>query len=230
MNTRARHPARVPRTRRKDTSERALVAAEKLLIRGGYANLSLDGVADALGIRTPSLYHHFPGGKEELVLSVAERNAVSDGARVVELLASATDPVEKLRAVAGHFGTLTGHPLRHALSESRRDLSPRARARMQARYAKLVEAPLLEVIEQAIAGGEFRRCNPVAAVRAFLMLMLSLGEFEADDPMRANLPDFLVDLFADGLRAPTTRGARKSDTSARGAMKSLQRSTRKPRA
>ena len=205
MTQRRRRTGQVPQTRRKDTSERALAAAEKLLVRGGYANLSLDGVADALGIRTPSLYHHFPGGKEELVLAVSERNAVQDGARVVELMVAVPDPIEKLRAVAGHFATLSGHRLRHALSESRKDLSPRARARMHARYAEHVEASLLAVIEQAIADGQFRRCNPVAAVRAFLMLMLSLGEFEAEDPLLASLPDFLVDLFADGVRNPAPK-------------------------
>jgi hypothetical protein len=32
--------------------------------------------------------------------------------------------------------------------------------------------------------------------------MLSLGEFEADDPLRAQLPEFLVELFAFGLVRP----------------------------
>jgi hypothetical protein len=33
------------------------------------------------------------------------------------------------------------------------------------------------------------------------MLMLSVREFEADDPLRKQLPDFLLKLFADGVRA-----------------------------
>ena len=191
---------------RKDTAERALEQAEKLLVRGGYSALSLDAIARALDIRTPSLYHHFPGGKEELLLAVAERRTVEDSVRLRERMKADADPVDKLRAVAGYFATLSGHHLRHALAESRKELSPAARRKLQAHYAALIEAPLIALVEDATARKQFRPCNPVAAVRAFLMLMLSLGEFEADDPLRAQLPEFLVELFAHGLviRAGTT--------------------------
>jgi AcrR family transcriptional regulator len=187
---------------RKDTAERALEQAEKLLVRGGYSALSLDAIARALDIRTPSLYHHFPGGKEELLLAVGERRTIEDSARLREHMQAVSDPVDKLRAVAGYFATLTGHHLRHALAESRKELSPAARRKLQAHYAALIEAPLIALVEEAVASGQFRPCNPVAAVRAFLMLMLSLGEFEADDPLRAQLPEFLVELFAFGLVLP----------------------------
>ena len=78
------------------------------------------------------------------------------------------------------------------------DLGEHSRRRV--RRLRRGEGRLMERVEDAIAAGQFRPAEPVAIVRAFLVLMLSLGEFEAADPLRAYLPDFLVNLFADGVR------------------------------
>jgi AcrR family transcriptional regulator len=37
----------------------------------GYQGLSLDAVAREAGIKKPTLYHHFPGGKETIYAEVA---------------------------------------------------------------------------------------------------------------------------------------------------------------
>lgn len=192
--------------RRKDTRDRALRAAEKLLVRGGYAAISLDRVARAVGVSTPSLYHHFPGGKEELLLAIASRRAIEDSARLIAKMQPESGPFDKLRAAARYFATLPGHHPHHALAESRRQLSAGARQQLQSQFAALIEAPLLQIVETAIAAGEFRRCEPIAIVRAFLMLMLSLDEFEADDPLRAYLPDFILELFSDGVKVHAAAG------------------------
>jgi len=63
-------PARTPRGER--TAERILDEAEALFAERGYDGTHLRDVADAVGIRTPSLYNHF-GGKEDLYAAVLER-------------------------------------------------------------------------------------------------------------------------------------------------------------
>ena len=62
-----------PRRRKGElTAERILDAAEALFAERGYAGATLRDVATAVGVRTPSLYNHFPN-KESLYAAVLER-------------------------------------------------------------------------------------------------------------------------------------------------------------
>ena len=54
--------------------ERVLVVAEQLFSERGYDSVTLRDIAQALQIRQASLYHHFPGGKEQLFVEVTERS------------------------------------------------------------------------------------------------------------------------------------------------------------
>ena len=53
--------------------EQVLRAAERLFAVKGYAGTTLRDIATAVGIRHASLYHHAPGGKEELFVEVTGR-------------------------------------------------------------------------------------------------------------------------------------------------------------
>jgi len=57
-----------------DTRAAAIEAARRLLLEGGDAALSMERVARALTLRTPSLYHHFPGGRDEMVMAGLEED------------------------------------------------------------------------------------------------------------------------------------------------------------
>lgn len=62
----------------------------------GYDGASLADVAAATGLGKSSLYHHFPGGKEEMALAVLDRLARVLDATVLEALRGPADPVERL--------------------------------------------------------------------------------------------------------------------------------------
>ena len=66
------------------TAERILDAAEDLFAEKGYAATSLGEVADAVGIRSPSLYNHFRN-KEALYSAVLERLLEAFSAPLAEL-------------------------------------------------------------------------------------------------------------------------------------------------
>ncbi|MBK8799345.1 MAG: helix-turn-helix transcriptional regulator [Anaerolineales bacterium] len=57
----------------KDSTQRVLDVAETLFMDRGYNAITLRDIADELGIKQASLYYHFPGGKEQLFLTMAER-------------------------------------------------------------------------------------------------------------------------------------------------------------
>jgi AcrR family transcriptional regulator len=61
-----------PRRKGEQTAQRILDAAEDLFAGRGYAGTTMRDVAAAVGLRTPSLYNHFPS-KEALYAAVLER-------------------------------------------------------------------------------------------------------------------------------------------------------------
>lgn len=85
--------------------------AARLLRSNGYHQTSLREIAEAVGIRKASLYHHF-SSKEEIVEAV-----VNDGVRLVhEAVMYALDvageatPRQRLKAaIAAHLAALHGH-------------------------------------------------------------------------------------------------------------------------
>jgi TetR/AcrR family transcriptional regulator, cholesterol catabolism regulator len=91
----------MPRQETESARSRVIAVAENLFSDRGYKAVTLRDIAEALGIRQASLYHHFPKGKEELFVEVTERamQRHADGMR--ETLSLAPEDVEcQLRAIA----------------------------------------------------------------------------------------------------------------------------------
>ena len=56
-----------------DTRERLLTAAQRLFRKRGYHATGLNDILEAAQAPKGSLYHHFPGGKEAIGVSVVEK-------------------------------------------------------------------------------------------------------------------------------------------------------------
>src|ERR687886_417530 len=85
-----------PASRVTVTSDAVLDAALTLFAERGYHGTALSQIADALGIRTPSLYNHMQS-KEELLEEVVRRtldDVLADFATSIEGVA---DPAQRLR-------------------------------------------------------------------------------------------------------------------------------------
>lgn len=95
-------PRRTQADRRAQSRNALLEAAARGISRFGYANLSLEWVAREAGYTRGALYHQF-ANKEDLALAVVGWVEKTWNAEVGRLLASDTDPVATLLAVArGH--------------------------------------------------------------------------------------------------------------------------------
>lgn len=79
-----------------NSSDRILAAATRIAQAHGYGGLNVRGLAEQVGIKAASLYHHFPS-KADLAAAVAKRYW-EDSAVTLEALAAETqDPLSALR-------------------------------------------------------------------------------------------------------------------------------------
>ena len=76
-----------------DTRERLLVAAQRLFRKRGYHATGLSDILDAALAPKGSLYHHFPGGKEEVGVCVVEKISSSLLNLVAQSRARSTEAV-----------------------------------------------------------------------------------------------------------------------------------------
>lgn len=182
------------------TRDRIVEAADRLLVAGGYKAMSLDAVAQAVGVRKASLYHHFPGGKDELFVAVVERRTAEDGERVSQAIAGLPDTFARLRAISHYFNSVAERRPYHALRDMAAHLPEQHRDWVLKLVDERVMAPVRAVIDEGMRRRELKRCDPELAALAFVTLMASMGKIAADDPRRAALSDFIVDVYAHGLR------------------------------
>jgi AcrR family transcriptional regulator len=77
--------------------EQTVAAAHALFAERGYAAVTMDGVAAAVGVTKPLLYNYF-GNKEQLYLACLERAGDGLVATVVESVGETREPAEALRA------------------------------------------------------------------------------------------------------------------------------------
>lgn len=74
------------------TSERIVLAATELFRRQGFNGTSMSQIAEISGATTGSMYHFFPGGKEELTAEVLKTSGESYRLLVEAIIAEATNP------------------------------------------------------------------------------------------------------------------------------------------
>lgn len=91
------------------TRARILDAAENTFAHVGYEAASLSAIADQVGIRTPSLYKHFPS-KQDIYAAVLERLLAPHIEAVHALLERPTDRNEAARNLAAVVGLYFARP------------------------------------------------------------------------------------------------------------------------
>ena len=82
------------------TRTRILDGFADQLLESGYRGISLRAITDSIGIQRPSLYHHFPNGKEQVYAEVALRMIEADASRLRAALATPGGLRDVLEALA----------------------------------------------------------------------------------------------------------------------------------
>ena len=199
-------PARTPR------QDEIVLAATALFARDGYRAVGMRAIADAVGIRTSSLYHHF-SSKEELLYAISlgvTRDFISLQVPVLDQPGPAVARLAGL--VRGHIVYFGRHGLQQSVS--RRELRELTAAHVEEvlayerRYQKRVES----FIADGAREGDFFVADPGVAALALLDMVNGIGSWYRSGG-RLSLED-LAELYVElalelmGARAaPALRAA-----------------------
>lgn len=78
----------------------------RLFRQHGYDGVSLAKISEATGLGKASLYHHFPGGKAEMVQETLAYSGRWMADNIVKPLQSDGDPLERLKAMCDRISDL----------------------------------------------------------------------------------------------------------------------------
>ena len=85
-----------------NSREKILAAAKQIAQARGYNGLNFRDLAEVVGIKAPSIYHHFPT-KADLAAAVARRYWEDFAAELESMSAKTPDPIGCLRQYPGTF-------------------------------------------------------------------------------------------------------------------------------
>jgi AcrR family transcriptional regulator len=192
--------SRVKNVQPPSTRDQALEVTEALLHQHGYLGVSLEVVAQRIGIRKASLYYHFPGGKEELMLEIAHRILKRDEEGFKRAIASSSTASGQLRAVARWMATGPG-PTELVLQDSMRFMPEEHQASLtQSFFAKLYE-PIRDVIVAGVSSKEFRAHDIELSTWSLLAILAEIHKMLPHTKTPATLPERLINFFIRGLHS-----------------------------
>lgn len=188
--------------RRRSPKDAIIDAADKLFSERGYAAVTLRDIASEVKLKHASLYHHFPGGKEELFVRVTEKSLAGHRQGLEGAIAACGQDLRKaLYAVADW---LLGHApmdlIRMVHSDMPRLTEPHAKALSDLAFVSLI-LPVARVITDARNRGEVATENPILVAGGLLGMIESLHAAPQTN-MPAGLDEMaqtLVDTMLEGL-------------------------------
>lgn len=189
-----------------------LAAAAKLFRGAGYAGATTRNLANALGVRSPSLYYHI-GKKEDLLYEICVDSLKRITAAVESAVRVERDPLDRVRAlIRTHMAVALSDTDKHVtmLSELR-SLSTRRRAKV-IDLRDAYESVVRRVLSSAQRAGELRSDIRAKYLTLALLNLLNWPIFWYQ-PRAGLSPDQLASILAEVFLT----GARRTSSSARAA-------------
>lgn len=156
-------PGPAPGTGRGETRGEILRQAELIFAKVGFAGASLDMIADEVGIRRPSVLHHF-GSKREIFDRVEQAIFEDLADRVEQAVAARATPFDRLLALLESWlDFMTARPsAARIIMRNSSDLVARAADPVQ--FAEHVVAQFEAIVQEGRASGDFRPIDPALAL------------------------------------------------------------------
>src|SRR3990172_3046571 len=144
-----------------ETLAAILSAAERLFVRGNYADVSMRDIARAAKVTTGALYYHFPS-KEKLYLAMLTAGLARVGRLMAEAVPAQAACRQKLRSLTGVFLSLP--PERRRLMRLvRRDINVfrgRGRRAIVQAYQQALPELVEAILREGLAADELRPHDP----------------------------------------------------------------------
>jgi AcrR family transcriptional regulator len=174
-----------------------------LFDREGYARVGVDRIAEAVGIRKPTLYHYV-SSKDELLGWIHEEFIDELLAKQASRPPGRTAAAELAAVIADILGLMQTHRAHvRVFFEHHRELPAAARERVR-RRRDAYQAHVEETIRRGSAAGELREVDArLAALALFGMCNWAYQWYRPDGPLPArDVAASFADLFLHGLTRP----------------------------
>jgi len=185
---------------RKGMTRDAIVAkAAPLFTTQSYREASLTGLAAALDLSPSSLYHFFPGGKEELYLATVEQRFMNFRAEVARLAQTAGDLAAFLTGLASWYAEQTPMSMDLIMRVNLIHLSHRGQDRVVKLGAECLIMPLAALWGDRFAAETRPDVHPLQAAG---LLLAFLGVLERDEALsysRADSRQNMLSIFLYGI-------------------------------
>ncbi|MDD7939231.1 TetR/AcrR family transcriptional regulator [Actinomycetospora lutea] len=173
--------------RRKSSAERRteiVSAAAAIFASRGYAAVGMRDIADAVGIRGASLYHHF-SSKEEILYAICLTVTQEPVEQNLPLLDAPGTPTERLTTLIGaHIRHLLHRRVEYVVGQHERPaLTGEHRADID-QYLHYYNRRVRDVLVAGMRSGEFRELDPGLAALGILDMLNGVSGWirgEADD-------------------------------------------------
>ncbi|GAA4915828.1 TetR family transcriptional regulator [Actinomycetospora succinea] len=205
-------------TARKPTGERRteiVTAAARIFADHGYAAVGMRDIADAIGIRGASLYHHF-SAKEEILYAICLTVTQEPVEQNLPLLDAAGTPTDRLTALVGaHIRHLLHRRVEYVVGRHERPaLTPEHRADIEG-YLHYYNRRVRDVLVAGMRSGEFRTLDPGLAALGILDMLNGVSgwirgsaDADADDVVASHTA-----LLLGGLRSREAQVGEASSSS-----------------
>ncbi|MDI2030403.1 TetR/AcrR family transcriptional regulator [Saccharopolyspora sp. TS4A08] len=191
--------------RKQRTSQRRadiVTAAARIFAEQGYGNVGMRDIAEAVGIRGASLYHHFPA-KEEILYAICLSVTREPVEETLPLLDAAGTPTERLtELIRAHIRHLLHRRVEYRVGQHERtSLTAEHRAEID-RYLQHYNQRVRDVLAAGMRSGEFREMNPKLAALGLLDMLNGVSNWirGSTDAAADEVADTYVHLLLDGLR------------------------------
>jgi AcrR family transcriptional regulator len=188
-----------------EARERVIEVAERLFAQKGYAAVTLRDIAGQVGIKHASLYHHAPGGKEQLYVEVMERTLRRHHAGLTAAITNAAPDIRaRLHATADWLMSQPPMDLVRMVYSDMPEINADHARRLSENAFEMMITPIGLALEMAHARGEIQH-HDVGLIAGGILGMLenlhSVPEtaLERSKRTRQSMAHELIDVMLYGL-------------------------------
>jgi len=187
-----------------DGRKRVLREAHALFLERGFAEVSMQQIADAAGLTKASLYYHFRD-KEELFAQVVCHQGEQMIARIRAELAGTESFQEQLKRVILLALSAKRSDMARLMTDFQRHVSDERKRQMRSESGGVNRVTMLRpYFERAKAAGELRDVDIEIAILVFFAMIearIKTPEIKSEEERNEDLAESLVDIFLRGVGA-----------------------------